>query len=468
MKKLDELVLANADNLIKVVQESVRIPSICSEPTSQHPYGEEIANALDHALNVAQSMGFRTTNLNGKVAWAEYGDGEKIVGAMGHLDVVPPGENWSFDPFCGDIVDNHIRGRGTQDDKGPLFSSLFALKALADSHAPLKYRVRIIFGLDEESGQMRDVATYLDSEGPLLMGYTPDGEYPVVNAEKGALKFTGYCSFNNLLPGKIELVSYKGGEGTGSVPAKAKATLSGAKEDLEKASTLLTKEATKNNWPFSLNWEGPLLSFSVTGKAAHATLPGLGVNAIGRLCTLLSLLDIAENYRRFFSFIGENFAFCPDLSTLELAASHPHTGNITCNLATLEGDRDSASFYVGIYIPAQTLSFDDVCSKIAAACLDEHIDLDIKTKIPPLYVSPDNRLIKALSRGYENATGEKSRLLAMCGSTYSKKMPNMVPFGGTFNGEPDFAHGADERVLIDRLLRSTCIMAHALKELAND
>lgn len=43
-------------------------------------------------------------------------------------------------------------------------------------------------------------------------------------------------------------------------------------------------------------------------------------------------------------------------------------------------------------------------------------------------------------------------------------MPNMVPFGGTFNGEPDFAHGADERVLIDRLLRSTCIMAHALKE----
>ncbi|MPN38573.1 hypothetical protein SDC9_186097 [bioreactor metagenome] len=56
----------------------------------------------------------------------------------------------------------------------------------------------------------------------------------------------------------------------------------------------------------------------------------------------------------------------------------------------------------------------------------------------------------------------------MCGSTYSKKMPNMVPFGGTFNGEPDFAHGADERVLIDRLLRSTCIMAHALKELANE
>lgn len=47
--------------------------------------------------------------------------------------------------------------------------------------------------------------------------------------KKGALKFTGYCSFNNLLPGKIELVSYKGGEGTGSVPAKAKATLSGAR-----------------------------------------------------------------------------------------------------------------------------------------------------------------------------------------------------------------------------------------------
>ena len=468
MKNLDELVLSRSQELIQTVQESVRIPSICSAPQPDCPYGREIGRTLDHALHVAQSLGFHTVNLDGKVAWAEYGDGEEIVGAMGHLDVVPPGENWDFDPFCGDIVDNHIRGRGTQDDKGPLFSSLFALKALADSGVPLKNKIRIIFGLDEESGKMRDVTAYLESEGPWLMGYTPDGEYPVINAEKGALKFIGKTNFTGNLPGKITPLSYNGGESTGSVPAKAETLLSGGKRELEEAKGILTKMAAELHWPISTSWHDSHLKISVMGKAAHATLPGLGVNAIGRLCSLMAKLDMAETYRRFFRFIGENIALSPDLSGLGLAASHPHTGDITCNLAQLKGDNNNASFFVGIYIPAETISFEDACSKIKSICLKEAIVLDIQTQMAPLLVSPQSRLIQALSRGYKSATNEEPRLLSMCGSTYSKKMPNMVPFGGAFNDEPDFAHGANERVLIDRLLRSTCIMSHALRELAND
>ena len=44
-----------------------------------------------------------------------------------------------------------------------MFSALYALRAVADLEEPLSKRVRIIFGQDEESGRMRDVEAYLQS-----------------------------------------------------------------------------------------------------------------------------------------------------------------------------------------------------------------------------------------------------------------------------------------------------------------
>ncbi len=34
---------------------------------------------------------------------------------VGHTDVVPAGDDWDFDPFCGDLVDGEILGRGAID-----------------------------------------------------------------------------------------------------------------------------------------------------------------------------------------------------------------------------------------------------------------------------------------------------------------------------------------------------------------
>ncbi len=33
------------------------------------------------------------------------GDGEEIVGILCHVDVVPAGDGWTFDPFGATIVD---------------------------------------------------------------------------------------------------------------------------------------------------------------------------------------------------------------------------------------------------------------------------------------------------------------------------------------------------------------------------
>ena len=162
--RLDTIVKSYLPRLVHNVCESVRIPSIYTEDASGFPYGIEIARAANHAMDCSRQLGFRVVDQNGNVCWAEYGSGRETVVAMGHLDMVPPGSGWSFEPFCGIAKNGYILGRGSQDDKGPLFSSLYALRAVADLGVPLSKKVRIIFGMDEESGKMRDVEEYLKSE----------------------------------------------------------------------------------------------------------------------------------------------------------------------------------------------------------------------------------------------------------------------------------------------------------------
>ncbi|MEI6695295.1 MAG: YgeY family selenium metabolism-linked hydrolase [Bacteroidota bacterium] len=48
------------------------------------------------------------------------GNGKKILAIDGHMDTVDVGnlENWSFDPFSGEIKDGYVHGRGTVDQEG--------------------------------------------------------------------------------------------------------------------------------------------------------------------------------------------------------------------------------------------------------------------------------------------------------------------------------------------------------------
>ena len=121
---------------------------------------------------------------------------------------------------------------------------------------------------------------------------------------------------------------------------------------------------------------------------------------------------------------------------------------------------------IGVYIPANTIEFEAACSKLKKLFKAHGCEMEIISKISPMYVSEESILIKTLQAGYFKATGKKPRLLSMCGSTYSKKMPNMVPFGATFSGEDDRAHVVDERLLISNLLESARIMAYAILEMA--
>ena len=82
------------------------------DPTPQAPYGSGPAAALDYMLRLCDQLGFRTTNCDGRVGWAEIGQGDEMVGILCHLDVVPAGEGWNYPPFALTLENGRAYGRG--------------------------------------------------------------------------------------------------------------------------------------------------------------------------------------------------------------------------------------------------------------------------------------------------------------------------------------------------------------------
>lgn len=76
----------------------------------------------------------------------------KVLLLNGHIDVVPPGEGWTVDPFGGEIRDGKIYGRGTCDMKSGVASMVLAMIAFKRSGASFNGEIVFTGIADEETG----------------------------------------------------------------------------------------------------------------------------------------------------------------------------------------------------------------------------------------------------------------------------------------------------------------------------
>lgn len=186
------------DNLIDSI---IKVSSIDSRPMaakSDAPFGEGIKKCLAEALKISHSLGFEVENCGNQVGVASTGvDSEEYVAMIGHLDVVDLNGHWNYPPFEPTIVDGKIIARGVLDNKGPIMSCLYALKALKDCGYEFPCKVKVMFGTNEESG-MEDMKWYFKEHPYPTYGWTPDCKYPVVYAERGRAVFEYYTDKSNL------------------------------------------------------------------------------------------------------------------------------------------------------------------------------------------------------------------------------------------------------------------------------
>lgn len=452
------LIENNMDSLISDLQGAIQIPSLYADDNSGYPYGQKVQECLEYMLNLAASMGFKTGNLDNHVGWCEFGDGDEMVAVLGHLDVVPEGDGWSVPPYGGVVKDGRIYGRGTMDDKGPTMCALYGLKAIKDAGLPLQRRIRILFGLNEETGSA-DMKYYRAHGGEIpVMGFTPDGEYPIINGEKGLITETYACDLYQA--GSVCIKEIWGGTAPNIVPNYAKASLS-----CDKATAAKITDMTSDKITVSRNGDGLLIE--AEGISAHGATPEEGENAIGRLLQFLAKLPLEGQTKTAVTFLADKIGMEHDGASLGIAMSDIDSGALTVNLGVLRCDGETLEVKLNYRYPV-TKTFEDCGPQVLAAFEAAGFRKTAGTYKDKLYMPPEHPLVKKLLGVYTACTGETAEPKSIGGGTYAKMIPNVLAFGPIFPGDEVREHKPDEFMELSRLLDNANILAEAMYAIAND
>ena len=454
---------AHRADLISALQGVLRIPSKKEAPAGPGaPFGMPIRQALDYTLDLCRTLGFRTANVDGYAGHAEMGAGAEMVAALGHLDVVPEGDGWQYPPFGGEVVDGRIYGRGALDDKGPIFAALYAAKAIMESALPLRRRIRIIFGCDEESG-FGCVHYYWGEAGQERPTYafTPDACFPLIYAEKGIANLT-VERFVQHGDAPLRVVKAIGGLRPNMVPHSAEALISGEAADLYRAVTRLSRYWDRNVTITPLE-QG--LRIVASGKSAHGSTPHAGDNAIARLLRALLELDLPADR----SWLEWMLASADSTGGgLGIPGSDEVAGPLTCNLGVLEASDGRVRAVYNIRYPV-SWTITTLLDRSKPLLEASGWTLAAYTDSPPLYVPTDAEPVQTLLRVYREETGDTATPPQTTGGgTYARATPRAVAFGPGFPGASDGpVHEPDECITLDTLIRTAKIYAHALYALAN-
>ncbi|HEY8436459.1 MAG TPA: dipeptidase PepV [Haloplasmataceae bacterium] len=451
MNFYDEI-LRVKDELIHDLQGLLRIPSVLTEynQDSITPFGEEIHRAFMYMLDLGKRDGFRVKNVDNYAGHLEVGEGEEILGILCHLDVVPAGTNWRFDPFGATLHDGKIYGRGALDDKGPTMAAYYAVKVLKELGIPINKRVRIILGLDEESG-WRSVKRYFEKEAMPNLGFAPDANFPLIYGEKGILT----TCFSGQADGK-GLYEFRFGERTNVVPDYAEAVVDSKHKEHYLA--YLKDREERGDIQDLPDGKIKLIAY---GKSAHAMEPDDGVNAGFILAEFLhSLFD-----HPFIRFLVERITFDSRAKKLGLAYHTEDMGDLTVNAGICEYKDGMFKLLLNFRYP---IGFDVEAMDRAMKKLGEDYGLHhaIMGNSTPHYVDPRSEWIQILHQAYIKYTNDTNTpLLTIGGGTYARILKNGVAFGAMMPGRPDVVHQPNEYIDIEDLLKAAAIYAEAIYQL---
>ncbi|MCR5034498.1 MAG: Sapep family Mn(2+)-dependent dipeptidase [Clostridia bacterium] len=434
--ELYKLIDSYRDDMLEDLRGFIAIPS-CSKDLPK------VREALDYGLDLGRRMGLHSYSvLDRQVGLIELGDGEEMLGILTHVDVVPPGdaEDWNTPPFDMIIQDGRAYGRGTLDDKGMIIASLYAMKAVKSLGVPLFKKTQLIMGTQEEV-EWTDMDEYILRYPLPDYGFTPDGEYPICNIEKGVIDVTMTFDVREDTPSDLPYIeSCDIGVATNTVPGRASCTLSDGR------------------------------TISAVGRSIHACQPENGVNAIFELTKELSEMDIADTkVFRLFKAISKDLSDCFGKPIGLYSESEYYEGEFVHRNALsptiLKTDGKTAELNVNLRYPYGA-SEKDIVKAFSdwAAPLGGTV---IKTNgLHAVFVSQKKPFLKAFAKAYENVTGLKNEFTLAYGGSYAKAMPNIVSWGPLFPDEVDTCHEPNEYINIDSLIASAKIFAESIFEIA--
>lgn len=478
--RIDELVDGDRAAIVDAMQQILRFRTVsgADDREGQDTYKADIVRCMDFLEGKSQEIGLEWKNIDNIVAYAHLNGGESFVGLPVHIDVVPVGEGWTYDPFGGEIADGVIYGRGCQDDKGPVIQMLYAVKVLKALGMPLKRGARLVIGTTEEHGDWYDIKRYFETEESPEMSIVSDASFPIINGEKGILNLR----LEGKLPadedadgGELRFKKAVAGDRANIVPPKATLVFEGDADSdaLQRELQRFLSAHPSAKAEFKEHALEKTIVFH--GKGAHGSTPEEGRNAGLDMLQFMTdsgfVSDDEADMAEFLHRSGEGLKG----ENLNIAVNHSFIGPTTVNLGIVNWVRADVEAIFNIR-NTMGLSVADTVKRagevIAEFAEETGFELSAAPKsktMGPIYVNPEEHpeFIGALKDSYTAVTGREATLKAMGGTTYSKVFPNAVCFGpvDVGDGEIELAHQADERVSEEHMLRNVKIYAHALARL---
>lgn len=442
---------------ITLLAQWVSISSVYNNETVSpiRPFGNGVAEALEWFKNKGEEAGFTVKSVDGYAAHIEYGKGEEYVYVFGHCDVVPAGEGWSSDPFKLLKIGDKLIGRGVIDDKGPLLAAFFALKLIQDTALPVKRKIRIVAGGNEENG-FTCIRYYFAKEPKPTYGFTPDAKFPVINGEKGGMVLQ--------ISGKIEnkTLQIAAGEVHNTIPSYVvvkNSTISQetAEEFLQEENLTLEYIQEKSN----------VIGFKLIGLGGHSSKPEKANNPIEKVFKLLHR-EVKEKWLKDLTplFGGDN----RDGKIFGLDRTG-RCGTLTMVPTIFRLEDGKLHLTLSIRYP-ENIGMEVIREKVASHFQQKSMngyEVKVIHNKKPHYLEADSLLVQKLYEIYVKHTGDrKNPIRVTSAGTYAAEMENSVIFGGEFPDESaGNAHMAGEYGSEDAFIKTIAIYAEALWELGN-
>lgn len=411
---------------------------------------------------------------HGYVVVIGLGQSEERVGVITHGDIQPVDPSkWKKSPFELDKTSEPGRlvGRGTEDDKGPIATAMYAMKAIKDRKVALSKRIELYVYMAEES-DWAPLQEFLKTHQPPQMNITIDAEYPVVTAEKGwgLVSVTVPRQGVEPAPGAPALTAFSGGFFASQIPEDASATIANASAELE--AQIRQRGAKQGEMRYAFERQGSQLTIKATGVSAHSSKPEDGVNAISMLADALSVhpwpnttagvLVHFLNDMIGTGVYGEKFG--------KIAYRDKFMGPMTFAPTVIKQAGEEIQLDINLRRP-QGKTGVQLNTEIEAALAQwqtRQVPLTkIKVELTDPWIQKAAPQVPTLLSVFSYYTGIKNpKPIAIGGGTNSRLFPNAVSFGPTMPGTVYSGHSEHEFITVKQLLLNLEMYTAVLVELA--
>ena len=310
--------------------------------------------SLDIIISYLEPLGFNCEKIDfgegiEKVEnlYARFGTMEPNIAFAGHVDVVPTGDinNWSINPFGGEVKEGKVWGRGAADMKSGIAAFIAAVSDFLKDNKNLKEfgSISFIITSDEEGKAIngtKKVVDWLKGKSEIISGCIV-GEPTNVTRMGDTLKIGRRGSFT----GSLTVTGIQGHVG---YPHLAENPINSLLKMLEPFSKIYLDEGTKDFQPSSIM----ITSIDVNNDASNV-IPGevkakfnIRFNTLHSASSLKSMLekqfsDVTSNYKFDFFCNAEPFLTNDDFLKTTLQKAIQKVVNINPEKSTSGGTSDA-------------------------------------------------------------------------------------------------------------------------------